>query len=179
MNPSDYLKIKFLVSRTHADEIKYVQDLKPCQDPFVFFREYVWVVVNSGMRNQVAEGIYKKIMQAIADRKPIKSAYRHPGKAAAIKLMARNYEGEFRLYQEAENKLDDLDMLPWIGPITKYHLARNLGLDVCKPDRHLVRIAKRFKTTPEDLCSRLSKATGDRIGTVDVVLWRAANLGLI
>ena len=72
-----------------------------------------------------------------------------------------------------------LESIPWIGGITKYHLAKNLGFDCCKPDRHLVRISKEYNTSPEELCKRISEATGDRVATVDLVIWRVANLGLI
>ena len=45
-------------------------------------------------------------------------------------------------------------------------------------DRHLTRLAAREGTTPAVLCDRLALATGDSRATVDIVLWRAANLGL-
>jgi len=71
-----------------------------------------------------------------------------------------------------------LASLPWIGEITKYHLGKNLGtLDTAKPDRHLVRIAG--AEGAHALCARLARATGDKVATVDVVIWRAANLGLL
>lgn len=179
MKASDYLKIKTLVSKTHADEIKWAKNVKLCSDPDVFLKEYMWVVVNSGLKNQVAQKIYARILDAIADRKPIKNAFRHPGKAAAITRAIREYEEWFKEYQAAEDKLLYLEQLPWIGKITKFHLARNLGLDVCKPDRHLVRIASKYNTTTAELCRLLAADTGDRIGLVDAVIWRAANLGLI
>jgi len=34
-------------------------------------------------------------------------------------------------------------------------------------------------SAPQELCERLAKATGDRIAVVDLVLWRACNLGLL
>jgi thermostable 8-oxoguanine DNA glycosylase len=52
-------------------------------------------------------------------------------------------------------------------------------MDFAKPDRHLVRIAKSYKLEVEEMCLNLSKQTGERIGVVDVVIWRAANLGFI
>ena len=61
-------------------------------------------------------------------------------------------------------------------PITCWHLAKNYGHDCAKPDRYLTRIAGAEGT--HDLCARLAKETGDRIATVDLVIWRAANLGL-
>jgi len=74
-------------------------------------------------------------------------------------------------------QLEYLKSLPWIGDITKYHLARNLGLDVAKPDRHLMRLAKIFKYDDvQKMCQDVAERSKDRIGTVDVVLWRYCNL---
>ena len=58
-------------------------------------------------------------------------------------------------------------------------LAKNLGVDCVKPDRHLVRIAKMYNTNPFDMCQKLSDLTGDSLNTVDTVIWRAANLRMI
>ena len=52
-------------------------------------------------------------------------------------------------------------------------------MDVAKPDRHLVRISEVSGETAEALCQRLSDASGDRVATVDLVIWRAANLGVV
>ena len=66
-----------------------------------------------------------------------------------------------------------------MGDIIKYHWAKNLGVNCVKPDRHLKRIAKTFNTNPFDMCQKLSEITGDNLNTVDTVIWRSANLGLI
>jgi hypothetical protein len=78
-----------------------------------------------------------------------------------------------------DEQLAWLRKLPWIGKITAYHMAKNLGVDCCKPDRHLVRLAQVIDSEPETLCHDLAAATGDRVATVDTVLWRAANLGWV
>jgi hypothetical protein len=52
-------------------------------------------------------------------------------------------------------------------------------MDFCKPERQLKRVAGKYGKTPEEFCTELAKKTGDRIGTVDTVMWRAANLGMI
>ena len=64
-------------------------------------------------------------------------------------------------------------MFPYIGPITSFHLAKNLGYPVAKPDRHLARLAARLGYSDvQQLCRTISTATGDPIQVVDVVLWR-------
>ncbi len=180
MRSSEYHKIKeSVIERGYLREIEWCEHKKPCENSIDFLCEYIWVVVNSGMKNQVAEKIYQKVLEALRKGTQVPTVFRHRGKVAAILKMWLEHPDTFKRYQEAEDKIIFLERLPWIGKITKFHLARNLGMDVCKPDRHLVRIAAKYNTTPDELCRRLSKETGDRIGTVDVVLWRAANLGLI
>jgi hypothetical protein len=180
MTSDQYLDIKLeLIGLGYANEIDWAESIRPCDSAFKFWCEYVWVVINSGMKNQVANVIWDRIISAYNDGKRAADVFGHKGKATAIDDMWEARYGEFNAYQSAKDKLTHLQTLPWIGPVTKYHLAKNLGLDLCKPDRHLVRIADRYSTTPAALCQRLAQETGDRIGTIDVVLWRAANLGLL
>lgn len=49
------------------------------------------------------------------------------------------------------------ETLPRVGGITKYHLAKNLGVDVAKPDVWLERVAAKSGETVHELCGRLSK----------------------
>jgi len=163
----------------YGSEYEWCMNIKLCDNSIDFFFEYTWVVVNSGMKNQIAEKIYQRIIDVVGKGEPIASVFNHQGKVAAIEHMRENHQHEFEEYKLASDPVEHLGKLGWIGNITKYHLARNLGVDTIKPDRHLVRIAKLWNTTPHYLCQRLSEATGDRIGAVDVVIWRAANLGMI
>lgn len=183
MTPKKYLDLKeFVIRAGFADEIDWSGDIKKCSDAVDFFMEAAWVIINSGMKNQVAEIIWKRILQAISNREPISSAFKHKGKVKAIIHIKNERErllSEYLLKNTDKERLDFLASLPWIGKITKYHLAKNLGMDVCKPDRHLVRIAERYKTTPDELCKKLSDIIGDKVTTVDSVIWRAANLGIV
>lgn len=161
-------------------EVDAITDLlskKP--DAWQFFCEFILVVCNSGMKAEVAAMIQDRIWEAIRSGVPVIEAFKHPGKAAAIEHVRENYQILFYEYQNTEDKLAFLQKLPWIGPITKFHLARNLGMNVVKPDLHLVRIANRFHTTPEILCRNLEKETGDKAGLIDCVLWRASKLELV
>src|SRR5207247_42146 len=66
-----------------------------------------------------------------------------------------------------------LQQLPFIGPVTVFHLAKNLGFDVAKNDRHLARLAATFGfDTAHDLCRQLSQRFGDPVSVVDLILWR-------
>jgi len=180
MNREEYLQIKErLIEAGYKDEIEWSANILPCDNVLDFFCEYAFVVINSGMKAQIARQIWEKVACAIRAGWSVHEVFGHKGKAAAIDKIWNTRSIVFQQYQKAEDKLAFLRMMPWIGDITKYHLAKNLGLDCVKPDRHLVRISRKYETAPFDLCKRLSEETGDKLATVDTVLWRAANLGMI
>jgi len=164
-----------VIKNGYAKEITMVECRKfEDQTPRTLFFEFVYVVCNSGMRNQVAEKIYKNYVKNGI------SAINHPNKKKAIQQGERYYETWFETLKDQasdEERLEYLESLPHIGKITKYHLARNLGIDCAKPDRHLMRLADHFGYSDvQEMCKALSDVTGERIGTVDVVLWRYCNI---
>jgi hypothetical protein len=79
----------------------------------------------------------------------------------------------------AEDKLAFCETLPWIGGITKYHLAKSYGLDFAKPDVHLQRLADLEGVTAQELCARLAPELGWKVRTVDLVIWRACATGIL
>ena len=165
----------FVISKGYQEEIDIVNNRTfESQDEFDFLSEYIYVVLNAGMKNQVAEKIFARYCKIGAE------AVKHKGKRKAIEEVEQHYKSWFfGLSHKAsiEDKLDFLETKPWIGPITKFHLARNLGIDVAKPDRHLTRLAKdlNFRDVMS-MCKVIADCTGERIGVIDVVLWRNANL---
>lgn len=160
----------------YEDEAEWAENIKPVSDADDFWREFAWVVLNSGMKEQIARKIWNKVRPAVERGESAATVFGHKGKAAAIDLVWAHRQRLLSEYLAAEHKIDWIETLPWIGGITKWHLAKNFGFDCAKPDRHLVRIAGAEGT--HAFCARLAQATGDRIATVDVVIWRAANLGL-
>ncbi len=166
-----------LIGLGYGDEIDWAQTVQPVSDSLTFWREFAWVVLNSGMKNQVAQGIWRKVRPVVEGGGSASEVFGHKGKCEAIDYVYANRDSLLLTYLGSTDKLAFLWELPWIGEITRWHLAKNLGLDTSKPDRHLVRIAGSEGVT--QLCERLSRASGDRVGTVDLVLWRASNLGLI
>lgn len=181
MEAKDYLLIKAqLIIDGYEDEINWQRDLKPCDSSESFRDEIVWVILNSGMREQICRMIAKRIKEARAADKDISTAFNHVGKVNAIKFMFANYKRLFNEYQAATDKITYLQTIPFLGTITKYHAAKSLGFDCIKPDRHLVRIAKEHGFSDCNyMCNVLSEQTGDKVSVIDIVLWRAANLGFI
>ncbi len=159
-----------------------------------FLQETAWVILCSGMREAVIRRLFSAVSSAFLKWSSAAviarhrgtceamavSVFHHPAKVAAIASMCeRVAEAGFdavRLAIQREG-LGFLRTLDFIGPVTSFHLAKNIGLDVAKPDRHMTRIAKAAGlNSPHDLCRVISGVTGDRIGVVDLVLWRYATL---
>lgn len=159
-----------------------------------FLSEAAWVVLSSGMRESVIRSRFQYISESFhhwrdaakirddADscRKRALRHFGHAGKISAI-LSIVSYV--------ADTGIDDLKLklrtsgveflrgFAYLGPATAYHLAKNIGLDVVKPDRHLVRLSLVAGfDSPDSFCREISKHTGDRIAVIDVILWRYATL---
>jgi len=160
----------------------------------VFLREAAWVVLSSGMRETVIRNKFKSFSAAFQNwssaedirenanryRRNAFRVFGHAKKIDAIVQIAR--EVDLVGFDRFKNKILEegvpfLQSLPYIGPATSYHLAKNLGLDVVKPDRHLVRISALMGyDNPADFCETISTSVGDRVSVVDVVVWRYATL---
>ncbi|RYD40627.1 MAG: hypothetical protein EOP83_35005, partial [Verrucomicrobiaceae bacterium] len=142
-----------------------------------FLREQAWVVLSSGMRGTVVAGVFGEISAAFRGwdvariREDVEgcssralNAFCHPGKINAIAENCRLVVdlGLESIKRELRKEGPFwLTRLHYIGPVTCWHLAKNLGLDVVKPDRHLVRMAQAsgvMDTTR--LCEVFADATG-------------------
>lgn len=159
-----------------------------------FLREAAWVILSSGMSVRVVHSRFPKLSRAFlgwssADRivrnrdrcrRRALQIFHHFGKVDAICSVATfvAHASFARVKAHVQERgVEALSALPYIGPITKFHLAKNIGIDVAKPDRHLVRLARSAGVSgPQELCRVIAEATGDRIATVDLVLWRYATL---
>ena len=183
MHINYYNEIRRKVKNTeHGYLIDKWQNTECCESDYEFFRQYSWVVISANLSNKAALKIFDNVIYAIKIGNSTRSVFNHDKKASAIEYIFKHRNEVFDKYNKIKNvneKLYFLNTLPWIGPTNRYHLARNLGLDVCKPDRHLKRIADYYNTTPDKLCQKLSNESGDRIGVVDYVIWRAGNLNMI
>ncbi len=159
-----------------------------------FLREHAWVTLSAGMKERVIRNLFHAISSSFYYWESAKiivknesrcrySALGHFNNAKKIEAMistaqsiSLNGFGSFK----ASIYLDPLEMLqslPYIGPVTCYHLAKNIGLQVAKPDRHLTRLARSFGCSDVQLfCKYIGLQTGDSIPVVDIVLWRFASI---
>lgn len=174
--------VEELRNRGFGGDIAWSENAGPPETADHFAEEAIFVICNSGMHHVAGRRIFERVTAALREGRSASEVFGHAGKAAAIdEIWARRYAlwGELLGIEDREQMLEFCVSLPWIGGITKFHLAKNFGANVAKPDRHLQRIADAEGATPQALCDRLEAETGYRAATVDVVLWRAAAIGLI
>ena len=160
----------------------------------VFLREAAWVVLSSGFRESVLRRYFGLLSGAFCEwqsarrivverakcRRRAMAVFGSERKIDAILTIAEHVASLGIEQVKAEIRregVESLRELPFMGPVTSYHLAKNLGLDVVKPDRHLVRMARvSGHKSPLEMCSRVARAVGDRLSVVDLVFWRYATL---
>ena len=119
-----------------------------------FLREAAWVVLSAGMAVRVVESVFAPLSDAfcqwssasaIVERSEhclaeARRIFRHERKLAAIVAIAGTIAAEgfdsvkARIVREGPEALEAFD---YIGPVTCLHLAKNLGLDVVKPEGSL------------------------------------------
>jgi len=163
-------------------------------DERLFLREAAWVVLSSGMRESVIRGVFPAVEAAFGHwnsarwivehqsecRARATEAFRHAGKVDAlveISLTVASRGVVSMLDDLRQRGPDALRTLPYMGPATSKHLAKNLGVDTAKPDRHLVRVAEATGyASPASLCEQLARMVGDTMAVVDLVIWRFATI---
>lgn len=153
-------------------------------------REHAWVTLCSGFRESAVRRAFDHVSLCFCDwesAEAIVSAGDICCTTAAfsfanhLKLKgifsAAKYISEIGFDKFKQSVLADpinqLQQLPFIGPITSCHLAKNLGLDVAKPDRHLIRLSERLGFRSADhLCRELAATAGEQAKVVDLIVWR-------
>ncbi|MGH7846925.1 MAG: hypothetical protein ACREQW_17410 [Candidatus Binatia bacterium] len=107
-------------------------------------------------------------------------SFHHPGQIGAIVDVARRIDAVgFKTIKSeiVAAPLETLQKFPFIGRVTVFHLAKNLGVNVAKPDRHLTRLAWACGyTNVQEFCHVIATQVGDTVAEVDIVLWRFATL---
>jgi hypothetical protein len=179
ISAEDFQRIRALLGQEAEYDIEWARDLTAPVDPDYFAREVAFVICNSGMKNTVARGIFERCVEALGKGQPVSEVFGHAGKAAAIETVWRDRVKLLADYVAAKDKLAFCESLPWIGGITKFHLAKNFGAPVAKPDVHLQRLADREGCTPQALCERLAEQLQLPVAAIDTVLWRACANGVI
>lgn len=151
--------------------------------------EYGWVVISCGLTPHVATKHWPRFTEAfrnwepravadnrIAVRTDALAIIKNARKMDVILDFADDLAREPGLMQrlaamEIKQVMAKFATLPWVGANNRYHLARNLGWDVVVKNGPVPRLAAFLETTAEELCERIAAETGERVRTVDLVLW--------
>ena len=156
--------------------------------PRRFVEEAAWVVLCTGMSEAVVRRRFLTLAKVFGDFDPRWVTENRPlirGDALAVFGNTRKIDAIFGIAATVGGLgIDDLRevmrepeafllALPYIGPVTWRHLAKNLGAPVAKADRHLVRLADAVgRASVDDLCDEIADWIGDPVSVVDIVLWR-------
>jgi hypothetical protein len=191
-----YLIVKqCLIEEGYAGEIdwQYSVSLNDLNEQ-TFLRESAWVILCGGFHESIIRQIFPKISIAFLNWKSasfiVKNAakckrqalshFNHKKKIDAILSIASRIDQD-GFYQIASKILEGgtkyLQEFCFIGPVTSYHLAKNIGFPLAKPDRHLIRLSRNlgYKDV-QQLCSDIANAIDEPIAVVDLVLWRYSTL---
>lgn len=179
------------VSFVNPTEIRWQQSRKASDfTETELLREAAWVILCSGFRETIVRQKFDYISLCFCDwesaalimsapgacRKAALASIGNTRKMDAIIEVARsiNAVGFGTVKQRIlADPIEELQDFPYIGPVTVWHLAKNLGFKVAKPDRHLVRLCRMFGYSDvTEFCDVIARATGETIDVVDTILWR-------
>jgi hypothetical protein len=191
-----YFKVKkYLYESGYFDEIEWQYGVNISKiNEKSFLEEYAWVVLNTGMSEKIIRNIFPNICSSFFHWSSVEKIVEHCDscKSNALKYFNNKkkieaivetvniiYEKKFSVFlnEIINNNINFLKQLPYIGPITSYHLAKNIGFSVSKPDRHLVKLAEMLcYNSVDDMCNTICFLSDEPINVVDIVLWRYSTL---
>ncbi len=193
---SMYLELRgwMIANDPDAQElVDWAETVQPPQTAEDLAADIIWIILCAGRSAQAARTIEKRVWNALDAGKSAFEAFGYRAKALAIDRAWKERREDFAALQRVlstgsvERLLEWCRSIPFIGEDTQYQLAKNIGggADFCKPDIWLCRLAgfpdkprravhKRFEACMA-LCRPLAEASGDRIATVDTMLWLACN----
>jgi hypothetical protein len=147
-------------------------------------REAAWVILCGGFREATVRRIFGHISLCFFDWESAaeitaagnacvaaaRAVFNHTRKLSAILEVAKRVEhaGFGNLKRSImKEPVTELRRFPYVGQVTAWHLAKNLGFDVAKPDRHLVRLAQTHGfANAHALCAAISQVTGEPVRIV-------------
>ena len=187
----------FQLDVEYRREWNWAQTVCPPESADDFACQAIWVICCSGFRAQAARVTEQKVRTALAAGRSATEVFPSSGKGRAIDTIWVNRGRYFAEFAElVARQASAEEVIKWVanakipyvgGGILRYHFAKNLGIPCAKPDRHLARLAGVAEDDDPEanyhavmaICRQLAESTDDKVGTVDLVLWRACNLGIL
>jgi 3-methyladenine DNA glycosylase Tag len=201
MSMDNSLMLKYAFAKTivqdegFQDEISWQSNL--CFDNLdesTFLREIAWVILTCGMKEVIIRNRFEAFSSCFFHWSSAQKITENHEKCESSALKIFNNRQKILAILNAADRLNRigfqklkkkiefdpitfLQTFKFIGPVTVYHLAKNIGLPVAKPDRHLVRIAQQANYCDvQSFCGDISRLSGDSVPVVDIVFWRFATI---
>lgn len=190
-----FIAKKYVIQKGYSDEIDWQEEVSISNlTSQTFLEEYSWVVLASGLSDKVVSSVFPKIKTILRNWNDLEFIAKNYDSLEEYLLIVFNNKLKIKAIldtslivysvgiekmknQIQKNGLIHLKSFKFIGDTTCYHLAKNIGLNFAKPDRHLLRISKIMGfETPHALCKLISDYVSEKIQVVDLVLWRYATL---
>ena len=149
-----YLLENYLIKTKNDSDKSNFQEIKNrlnnqyilnCND---FAKEVIYVIMTAGFRQDTAKKFYLKIVDYLNNNKIVNyndliNIFKNEKKIKSIIKVWNdkiNIQRDFYKLKTDDEKINFLSKLPYVGSITKYHFARNLGINCYKPDRWITKI---------------------------------------
>lgn len=186
---------KYVIQKGYAGEVDWQDNINfELLTENIFLKEISWVILASGLSDKVVRKVYPTIESLMFNFQSSDSimenrescflnalkVFNHKGKIGAIIYIAEYIHinsFDYVRSQIEKNGIFFIKTFPFMGEATSLHFAKNIGLEVVKPDRHLLRISSTlgFKN-PYDLCKQISSTINEKASIIDIVMWRYATL---
>ncbi|KAL0248908.1 hypothetical protein GEMRC1_004142 [Eukaryota sp. GEM-RC1] len=173
---NDFSQSLMFVKEHHAADLRWVESRTCLVSDFSdFLEEYIYVVCASGFRARIAARLTEKLKPIATHLVEMQSVFKNTRKVNAIYKVAQ-LESKWSTIRKTLTSIDSLTQFPFIGNTTKFHFARNIGLDTSavKPDLHLVRYTEQTNfTTPLEMVTFIKEQTGSELalGSIDFVMF--------
>ena len=149
-----------VIQEGYTDEIDWQQQVTLSESSeYDFLRDGAWVILSSGMREAVIRKKFPEIEKAFLNFQNATTIVNHSAECKEIALKVFGHEAKINAIVSLASRIaiegidsvktsvehygvGYLQSFDFIGPATSHHLAKNLGLNVPKPDRHLCRVAE-------------------------------------
>ena len=178
----------------------YKRPAQVLKAPADFLAQYAWVIFVSGFGEHALRSREEGLRNAFRDydlRSMLRNSsavmaealrtFNNPSKVGAVIQCAERIGREgWEITRDVllgPQHLEFIDSLPFMGRATRLHLAKSIGYDLAKPDRHLVRLSSQHGygdslDSAQLFVRDMAEATGERVRTIDYVLWRASEQGM-
>jgi hypothetical protein len=140
-----------VVDSGYAHEVAWQSEVAPPLTPQRFVQEASWVILCTGMSEAIVSRLFPRFVEQLGGLSP-DWLVAHPATARARALRifghGQKIDSILRIAERSRalgadglhNCMQDPEPfllgLPYIGPVTSRHLAKNLGAPVAKADRH-------------------------------------------